>query len=114
MAKLQGKVAVVTGGTAGIGFATAKSFVDEGAFVFITGRRQKKLDEAVKAIVDPMVHTTHSGEFGPCSDRAPVANRVGAKLARPANARWLAWWLAWWLFWWLAWWLAGLVAGLLV
>ena len=50
MGKLQGNVAVVTGGTTGIGFATAKRFVDEGAFVFITGRRQKELDEAVKAI----------------------------------------------------------------
>ena len=50
MGKLQGKVAVVTGGTAGIGFATGKRFVDEGAYVFITGRRQKELDEAVKAI----------------------------------------------------------------
>src|SRR6201997_1405195 len=50
MGKLQEKVAVVTGGTTGIGFATAKRFVDEGAYVFITGRRQKELDEAVKAI----------------------------------------------------------------
>src|SRR5258706_6700656 len=50
MGKLQGKVAVVTGGTTGIGFATAKRFVDEGASVFITGRRQQELDEAVKAI----------------------------------------------------------------
>jgi hypothetical protein len=50
MGKLQGKLAVITGGTTGIGFATAKRFVDEGAFVFITGRRQKELDEAVKAI----------------------------------------------------------------
>ena len=50
MGKLQGNVAVVTGGTTGIGFATAKRFVDEGAFVFITGRRQKELDEAVEAI----------------------------------------------------------------
>src|ERR1700733_15377868 len=48
--KLQGKVAVITGGTEGIGLATAKLFVNEGAFVFITGRRQKELDEAVKAI----------------------------------------------------------------
>jgi hypothetical protein len=50
MGKLRGKLAVVTGGTTGIGFATAKRFVDEGAYVFITGRRQKELDEAVKAI----------------------------------------------------------------
>jgi NAD(P)-dependent dehydrogenase (short-subunit alcohol dehydrogenase family) len=48
--KLEGKVAVVTGGTTGIGFAAAKLFVEEGAYVFITGRRQKELDEAVKTI----------------------------------------------------------------
>jgi NAD(P)-dependent dehydrogenase (short-subunit alcohol dehydrogenase family) len=48
--KLEGKTAVITGGTEGIGFATAKLFVNEGAYVFITGRRQKELDEAVKAI----------------------------------------------------------------
>jgi NAD(P)-dependent dehydrogenase (short-subunit alcohol dehydrogenase family) len=50
MGKLQGKVAVITGGTEGIGLATAKLFAKEGAFVFITGRRQKELDEAVKSI----------------------------------------------------------------
>jgi NAD(P)-dependent dehydrogenase (short-subunit alcohol dehydrogenase family) len=50
MGKLQGKVAVITGGSEGIGLATAQLFVDEGAYVFITGRRQKELDEAVKAI----------------------------------------------------------------
>jgi NAD(P)-dependent dehydrogenase (short-subunit alcohol dehydrogenase family) len=48
--KLQGKVAVITGGTEGIGFATAKLFAKEGAYVFITGRRQKELDEAANAI----------------------------------------------------------------
>src|ERR1700746_2142812 len=48
--KLQGKVAVITGGTTGIGLATARLFVKEGAYVFITGRRQKELDEAVQAI----------------------------------------------------------------
>src|SRR6266481_8561403 len=48
--KLEGKTAVITGGTEGIGLATAKRFVEEGAYVFITGRRQKELDEAVKAI----------------------------------------------------------------
>ncbi len=48
--KLQDKVAVITGGTTGIGLATAKLFVKEGAYVFITGRRQRELDEAVRAI----------------------------------------------------------------
>jgi NAD(P)-dependent dehydrogenase (short-subunit alcohol dehydrogenase family) len=50
MSKLEGKVAVITGGSTGIGFATARLFVKEGANVFITGRRQKELDEAVRAI----------------------------------------------------------------
>ena len=48
--KLQGKVAVITGGTSGIGLAAAKLFVREGAYVFITGRRQKELDEAVQTV----------------------------------------------------------------
>ena len=48
--KLAGKIAVVTGGSTGIGLATAKRFVDEGAYVFITGRRKEELDAAVKAI----------------------------------------------------------------
>jgi NAD(P)-dependent dehydrogenase (short-subunit alcohol dehydrogenase family) len=48
--KLEGKVAVVTGGNSGIGLATAQRFADEGAHVFITGRRQGELDAAVKQI----------------------------------------------------------------
>ena len=48
--KLIGKVAVITGGSSGIGLATAKRFVDEGAYVFITGRRQSELETAVREI----------------------------------------------------------------
>ena len=50
MGKLDGKVAVITGGTTGMALAGAKSFVDEGAYVFITGRRQDALEAAVKQI----------------------------------------------------------------
>src|SRR5580698_173571 len=50
MGKLSGKVAVVTGGNSGIGLETARRFVAEGADVYITGRRQDALDEAVKSI----------------------------------------------------------------
>jgi NAD(P)-dependent dehydrogenase (short-subunit alcohol dehydrogenase family) len=50
MSKLSGKIALITGGTSGIGLATAQRFVDEGAYVFITGRDQSRLDEAIKKI----------------------------------------------------------------
>ena len=50
MGKLEGRIALITGGNSGIGLATAKKFVDEGAYVFITGRRDPELAAAVKEI----------------------------------------------------------------
>ena len=50
MGKLEGKVAVITGGSSGLALASAQRFVEEGAYVFITGRRQETLDEAVNLI----------------------------------------------------------------
>jgi NAD(P)-dependent dehydrogenase (short-subunit alcohol dehydrogenase family) len=50
MGKLERKVAVITGGSSGMALASARRFVEEGAYVFITGRRQEPLDEAVRLI----------------------------------------------------------------
>jgi NAD(P)-dependent dehydrogenase (short-subunit alcohol dehydrogenase family) len=67
MKKLEGKVAVITGGNSGIGLATSQRFVSDGAYVFITGRRQSELDEAVKQI-----GTNVSGVQGDVSNLADL------------------------------------------
>src|SRR3979490_3636125 len=56
MSRLDGKIAVITGGSSGIGLATAQRFVQEGAYVFITGRRQSEWDNA-KALIGDGVST---------------------------------------------------------
>ena len=66
MSHLEGKVAVITGGSSGIGLATAKRFVREGAYVFITGRRQSELDRA-KAEIGTNV-TTVQGDVANLAD----------------------------------------------
>ena len=75
--KLQGKLTVITGGTSGIGLATAKLFVKEGAYVFITGRRQKELDEAVKAIGNNV--TGVQGDIAKLTDLDRLYDAVAAK-----------------------------------
>jgi NAD(P)-dependent dehydrogenase (short-subunit alcohol dehydrogenase family) len=77
MGKLQGKVAVITGGTAGIGLAAAKLFVAEGAYVFITGRRQKELDDAVREIGDNVSGV--QGDVADLSDLDRLYETVKAK-----------------------------------
>jgi NAD(P)-dependent dehydrogenase (short-subunit alcohol dehydrogenase family) len=68
MSKLEGKVAVITGGTSGIGLATARRLMSDGAYVFITGRRQSELDSAVKQIGENNV----SGVQGDVSNMADL------------------------------------------
>jgi NAD(P)-dependent dehydrogenase (short-subunit alcohol dehydrogenase family) len=77
MGKLDGKVAVVTGGNSGIGLATAQRFVAEGAFVFITGRRQAELDKA-KALLGPNVATVQ-GDISNLDDLDRLYAEVKAK-----------------------------------
>jgi NAD(P)-dependent dehydrogenase (short-subunit alcohol dehydrogenase family) len=77
MKRLEGKVAVITGATSGMALATAKLFVEEGAYVFITGRRQQQLDEAVKAIGKNV--TGVQGDAGNLADLDRLYETVKAK-----------------------------------
>ena len=77
MSRLHGKTAVITGGTTGIGLATAKLFVQEGAHVFITGRRQQELEEAVKAIGRNV--TGVQGDVAKLSDLDRLYELIGRK-----------------------------------
>jgi NAD(P)-dependent dehydrogenase (short-subunit alcohol dehydrogenase family) len=78
--KLEGKVALVTGGNSGIGLATAKRFVAEGAYVFVTGRRQVELDAAVKEIGDHV--TGIQGDVARLADLDRLYAAVKAKRGR--------------------------------
>ncbi|WP_224419184.1 MULTISPECIES: glucose 1-dehydrogenase [unclassified Modicisalibacter] len=80
MGRLEGKIAVITGGNSGIGLATAKRFVAEGAEVFITGRRQEELDRAVAAIGSGV--TAVQGDVSRLDDLERLFETVRAKSGR--------------------------------
>ena len=80
MGKLEGKIAVITGATSGIGLATAKRFVAEGAYVFITGRRREQLAEAVEAIGGGV--TAVQGDAGNLADLDRLYEQVKADKGR--------------------------------
>ena len=80
MGKLGGKIAVITGATSGMALATAKLFVAEGAYVFITGRRQEQLDKAVKEIGRNV--TGVQGDAGSLSDLDRLYAKVKAEKGR--------------------------------
>ena len=86
--RLKGKTALITGGSSGIGLATAKRFVEEGAFVFITGRRQTELDAAAQEI-GAKVHAIR-GDAADLADLdslfAIIRQRVGTLNILFANA----------------------------
>ena len=85
MGKLEGKVAVITGGSSGIGLATAKRFVEEGAHVVITGRREKELKEAAAFIKTNV--TTVAGDVSRLEDLDRLVQgqrRTGRVRPRPS------------------------------
>jgi NAD(P)-dependent dehydrogenase (short-subunit alcohol dehydrogenase family) len=77
MGALEGKVAVVTGGNSGIGLATAKRFVEEGAYVFITARRQAELEKAVSVIGKNV--TAIAGDLSRLDDIDRIAAEIKAE-----------------------------------
>jgi NAD(P)-dependent dehydrogenase (short-subunit alcohol dehydrogenase family) len=78
--KLEGKIALITGGNSGIGLATALRFVAEGAYVFITGRRQAELDEAIRKIGTNA--TGVQGDAGSLSDLDNLYDRIKREKGR--------------------------------
>ena len=93
MSKLQGKVAVITGGSSGIGLATAQRFVNEGARVYITGRRQAELDKAVATIGGAV--TAVKGDVANLDDLDALYRKIAADQRKVdvvvANAGFVEW-----------------------
>ena len=80
MARLADKVAVITGGSSGIGLATAQRFVDEGAFVFVMGRRHSELDRAKALIGDGLMTVAGDVTSGATVAKSPSCMRAMAMI----------------------------------
>ncbi len=80
MGKLNGKIALVTGGTSGIGMATAQLFIAEGAHVYVTGRRQEKVDEAAKLL--GVSSTGIQGDVSNMADLDRLFKQIGHEKGR--------------------------------
>jgi NAD(P)-dependent dehydrogenase (short-subunit alcohol dehydrogenase family) len=78
--KLEGKIALITGGSTGIGLATAKQFVEEGAFVYITGRRARELDAAATSIGSNV--TAIQGDVSKLADLDRIYAQIGREKGR--------------------------------
>jgi len=83
--KLTGKTALVTGSTAGIGFAIAKSLASEGARVYVNGRTQERVDAAMRAI------RSHAATAKVMALRADFSGSVGAEAVIANFPRWMCW-----------------------
>jgi NAD(P)-dependent dehydrogenase (short-subunit alcohol dehydrogenase family) len=83
MSRLQGKVAVITGGNSGIGLATTRRFVDEGGNVYITGRRQSELDKVVTIIGRNVAAV--QGDVQSSNDLKWLYAKVGREKARSTS-----------------------------
>ncbi len=79
--KLEGKIALITGGSSGIGLATAQEFVKQGAYVYITGRRKAELDKAVKAIGEKHV-TAVQADASKLPDLDRLIDKIKAEKGR--------------------------------